>query len=171
MRSWTASFTTLIVSSSRATVCAVTPATRTNSEPPRSRSSRARCTTPFVSALRCARDPLAAVVRTRPHCRKQQQPLDCQPSTSVAEYCRAASPINACLRPPPPAARGLDRACRPAVLRQDRRQDAAEQNTREASITPEQPATITRSLDQDNLPGHDKPSVAFATTPMLSNHR
>src|SRR6202521_4262620 len=39
-----------------------------------------------------------------------------QPSTSVAEYGWVASPVKAGLRPPPPAADGLDRACHPAFV-------------------------------------------------------
>jgi hypothetical protein len=42
--------------------------------------------------------------------------LCCQPSTSVAEYGRVASPVKASLRPPPSAADGLDRACHPAIV-------------------------------------------------------
>ena len=55
-----------IGSSSRATVCAVAPAKIQNSELPRSRSSRARCATPFASALRSARDPSQRPVRAWP---------------------------------------------------------------------------------------------------------
>ena len=65
-RSWIASFTMRIGSSSRATVCAVAPAKIQNSELPRSRSSRARCATPFASALRSARDPSQRPVRAWP---------------------------------------------------------------------------------------------------------
>jgi hypothetical protein len=39
-----------------------------------------------------------------------------QPSTSVAEYGWLADPVKAGLRPPPPAADGLDRACHPAFV-------------------------------------------------------
>ena len=39
-----------------------------------------------------------------------------QPSTSVAEYGWVASPVKAGLRPPPPAADGLDTACHPAII-------------------------------------------------------
>ena len=39
-----------------------------------------------------------------------------QPSTSVAEYGWMTSPVKAGLRPPPPAADGLDRACHPAFV-------------------------------------------------------
>ena len=39
-----------------------------------------------------------------------------QPSTSVDEYGWVVSPVKAALRPPPPAADGLDRACHPAIV-------------------------------------------------------
>ncbi|MGA7454644.1 MAG: hypothetical protein WBW73_26470, partial [Rhodoplanes sp.] len=39
-----------------------------------------------------------------------------QPSTSVVEYGWVASPVKAGLRPPPPAADGLDTACHPAIV-------------------------------------------------------
>jgi hypothetical protein len=39
-----------------------------------------------------------------------------QPSTSVVEYGWVAGPVKAGLRPPPPAADGLDRACHPAFV-------------------------------------------------------
>jgi hypothetical protein len=39
-----------------------------------------------------------------------------QPSTSVVEYGWVTSPVKAGLRPPPPAADGLDRACHPAFV-------------------------------------------------------
>jgi hypothetical protein len=44
------------------------------------------------------------------------QPRAGQPSTSVAKYGWVASPVKAGLRPPPPAAEGLDRACHPAFI-------------------------------------------------------
>jgi hypothetical protein len=39
-----------------------------------------------------------------------------QPSTSVAEYGRVRTPVKAGLRPPPPAAGGLDRGSHPAIV-------------------------------------------------------
>src|ERR1700674_1747068 len=39
-----------------------------------------------------------------------------QPSTSGAEYGWVINPVKAGLRPPPPAADGLDRACHPAFV-------------------------------------------------------
>ena len=54
--------------------------------------------------------------RESAHRWRRKQRRGGQPSTSVVEYGWVASPVKAGLRPPPPAADGLDTACHPAIV-------------------------------------------------------
>ena len=54
--------------------------------------------------------------RESAHRWRRKQRRGGQPSTSVVEYGWVTSPVKAGLRPPPPAADGLDTACHPAIV-------------------------------------------------------
>jgi hypothetical protein len=82
------------------------------------RAFRRRTGRAASAPARLAREPLDACYRRCESAQRwrTQRSRRGQPSTSVAESGWMTSPVKAGLRPPPPAADGLDRACHPAFV-------------------------------------------------------